>query len=151
MGRSLWSRIKTMKDLPLNALRAFATIYSTGGVRMAARELGVAHSAVSRHLRELEAWLGVSLTRPATVGGRRGIAFTAQGEALGRASLDGFQTLERAITSVREERSPFSVVLSTTPSFAARWLMPRLTALGTAYPRIELSLHVEQKIGDLNT
>jgi LysR family glycine cleavage system transcriptional activator len=38
--------------LPLNALRAFATVYAQGGVRSAARELGIAHSSVSRHLAE---------------------------------------------------------------------------------------------------
>ena len=61
--RSLWSRISTMKDLPLNALRAFALVYAHGGVRAAARELGIAHSSVSRHLGELDRWLGVPLLR----------------------------------------------------------------------------------------
>src|SRR5262245_56344328 len=75
-----WSTIETMKDLPLNALRAFAAIHSCGGVRAAARELGIAHSSVSRHLAELEGWLGVELTTGAA---RPGAMFTAQGEALG--------------------------------------------------------------------
>jgi LysR family glycine cleavage system transcriptional activator len=52
-----------MKDLPLNALRVFALACAKGGVRSAARELGIAHSSVSRHLAELEKWLGVPLSR----------------------------------------------------------------------------------------
>ena len=51
-----------MRDLPLNALRAFALVYAHRGVRAAARELGVAHSSLSRHLAELEAWMGTPLT-----------------------------------------------------------------------------------------
>ena len=46
----LLSRISTMNELPLNALRAFAMVYAHGGVRAAARELGMAHFSVSRHL-----------------------------------------------------------------------------------------------------
>jgi len=51
-----------MQRLPLSALRAFAAVYEAGGVRPAARALQVTHSSVSRHLHELEAWLGVALT-----------------------------------------------------------------------------------------
>ena len=48
-----------MSDLPLNALRTFAAVYETGGVRPASRALNVAHSSVSRHLRELEKALDI--------------------------------------------------------------------------------------------
>lgn len=133
--------------LPLNALRAFAMVFANGGVRAAARELGVSHSSVSRHLAELEAWLGVPLVDDS--GGRRGIAFTAQGEALGRATLAGLRDIERAVGAVREARSARSVTVSTTPSFAARWLLPRLPRLQQAHPRIEVSVVVEQKIDGL--
>ena len=75
-----------MKDLPLNALRVFALACAHGGVRAAARELGIAHSSVSRHLAELEAWLGVPLAREKGAG-RRGWIPTPQGEALGKAVL----------------------------------------------------------------
>ena len=47
-----------MRRLPLSALRAFAAVFETGGVRPAARALQVTHSAVSRHVRELEAKAG---------------------------------------------------------------------------------------------
>lgn len=51
-----------MNDLPLVALRAFAIVYQTGGIRAAASKLGIAHSSVSCHVRELEARLGTALT-----------------------------------------------------------------------------------------
>lgn len=135
-----------MLDLPLNALRAFATVHALGGVRAAARELGVAHSSVSRHLTELERWLGVRLIEPTA--GQRAIAFTAQGEALGVAALAGLQDLEQAVASVREARSTHSVIVATTHSFAVRWLLPRLHRLAQAHPRVELSVVVDQAIVD---
>jgi LysR family glycine cleavage system transcriptional activator len=136
-----------MKELPLNALRAFALVYSRGGVRAAARELGIAHSSVSRHLAELDAWLGGSLIRESA--GRRGITFTPKGEALGRATLLAFTEIERAAAALRDVRGVHAVTLSATPSFAARWLLPRLPALEAAHPAIELSVVVDQRLDDL--
>lgn len=133
--------------LPLIALRAFATVYAQGGVRAAARELGIAHSSVSRHLAELDAWLGVTLINVAT--GRRGISFTPQGEALGEATLAGFRDIERAVASLRESRSGRSVTISAAPSFAARWLLPRLPRLEQSHPHLEVSVVVDQKIDNL--
>lgn len=133
--------------LPLNALRAFATVYANGGVRAAARELGVSHSSVSRHLAELDAWLGVPLLDASS--DRRGIAFTPQGEALGRATLAGLRDIERAVAAVREARSARSVTISTTASFAARWLLPRLPRLEQSQPQLEVSVVVDQKFDAL--
>lgn len=137
-----------MKDLPLNALRVFALACDHGGVRAAARELGIAHSSVSRHLAELEAWLGVPLTRVKTTG-RRGWVPTPQAEALGKAVSARLRDIEAAADAIREVRSPFAVTISTAPSFAARWLLPRLPALERAHPRIELSVLVNQNFEDL--
>jgi LysR family transcriptional regulator, glycine cleavage system transcriptional activator len=138
-----------MKDLPLNALRAFATIYSEGGVRSAARALGITHSSVSRHLAELGEWLGAALIDETA--SRRGIVFTPQGEALGKTMLSSLRDIERAVASVRETRSARSVTISTTPSFAARWLLSRLPRLEEAHPHIEVSVRVDQKVEDPET
>ena len=141
-----WSKIETMKELPLNALRVLALACEHGGVRAAARELGISHSSVSRHLTELEAWLGVPLSEPGS--GRRGWSPTAQAAVLGKAAMAGLKEIATAAAAVREARSPFSVTISTTPSFAARWLLPRLPLLARAYPRIELSVLVNQHLED---
>lgn len=137
-----------MKDLPLNALRVFALACAHGGVRSAARELGIAHSSVSRHLAELEKWLGVPLSREKG-SGRRGWTPTPQGEALGKAVLAGLREVEAATHAIREARSPFAVTISAAPSFAARWLLPRLPGLECAHPRIELSVLINQRTEDL--
>lgn len=138
-----------MWTLSLNSLRAFAAIYATGGVRPAARKLGVAHSSVSRHLAELEAWLGASLTVKAA--GRRGLKFTPQGRALGEAALASQRALADAVAAVSEARSDLSVHIGTHPSLAVRWLLPRLPALEAAHPEIEVSVIVDRIFSDLES
>ncbi len=133
-----------MKDLPLNALRSFAAVYETGGVRPAGRRLGVTHSSISRHLGELEKWLGIALFETRRT--NRTLRFSAQGEALGRAVLESLQNFVNAIEAVRQKPHRNAVVVSTTPSFAALWLLPRLPAFQESYPGIELSVVVEQRL-----
>ena len=134
-----------MERLPLNALRAFALVLERGGVRAAARELAISHSAVSRHLRELESWLGVSLLEKRERGGLRP---TAQGQRLAEAARSALHGIQQAVEGVREQRSSYSVSVSTTPSFAARWLLPRLPALERTYPRLEVSVVVDQRLDE---
>ena len=135
-----------MRDLPLNSLRAFAAVYDTGGVRPAARALEITHSSVSRHVRELEAWIGLALIEPRD--GARALRFTAQGEALGRAALRSLCDLDGAVAALRERRRGNAVTVATTPSFAARWLLPRLHALDEVHPWIELSVVADQRLAD---
>ncbi len=125
-------------------LRAFAAVYRTGGVRPAARMLGVTHSSVSRFLGELEALCGTALVD--RTGGRRPLSFTAEGELLARAALQSFERLEQTLNGIREHRDANSVVLETTSTFAARWLLPRLTAIEERLPRIDLSIVVDQRV-----
>ena len=132
-----------MRDLPLNSLRALAAVYETGGVRPAGRKLGIAHSAISRHLKELEVWLDVSLFKTGQSHGR--MVFTANGEALGRQALAALQTLETSVGSAREARHGNSLIVATTPSFAVRWLLPRLPSFQDAHKSIEVSVIVDQQ------
>ena len=130
--------------LPLTMLRALATVYETGGARSAARRLNITHSAVSRHLKELEAWLGTPLL--VRTEGRRTLTFSREGQALGQVALSCLSELESAVTSLREFRRRHSVTVSTTPSFAARWLLPRLGSLQANFPRLEVSVIVDQRV-----
>jgi LysR family glycine cleavage system transcriptional activator len=138
-----------MDAMPLNALRALAVVVREGGVRAAARSLGISHSAVGRHLSELQRWLGVPILTRET--GKRELAVTPHGRQLAEAMDRATDTLESVIASIRERRSPYSVSISTTPSFAARWLLPRLPALERAYPRLEVSVVVDQRLEEAST
>src|SRR5262249_52190621 len=134
-------------EVPLNALRAFALVFEHGGVRAAARELAVSHSSLSRYLAELEAWGGAPLIhRPK---GRGGGPLPPPGPAPGGGAPSSRRELEKAVGSLREGRSSHSVVISTTASFAARWLLPRLPHLEALHPRLEVSVLVDQRPVDL--
>ncbi|KLN58974.1 LysR family transcriptional regulator [Kiloniella spongiae] len=133
-----------MKNLPLNAIRAFAAVYETGGIRPAARLLEITHSSISKHVQELEAWIGVSLIDREQ--GVRTIKFTPQGEDIGRVALENLNDMASAVEAVRESKQGNAVTISTTPSFAARWLLPRLQDFNATFPWIELSIVVDQKL-----
>ena len=132
-----------MRDLPLTSLRALAAVYETGGIRPAGRLLGIAHSAVSRHLKELQALLEAPLFQAKAA--RSALEFTPQGELLGRGALTAFRDLDACLSAVRESHRANSVTVGTTPSFAARWLLPRLPSFQEANPQIEVSLIVDQQ------
>jgi LysR family glycine cleavage system transcriptional activator len=136
-----------MQALPLNALRAFATIYTSGGVRAAARALAISHSSVSRHLAELERWLGVALVEPTA--GRRGTLFTSHGDALGKVTVASLAEIARVVDALREAKSDRSVTIATSPSIAVRWLLPRLPAFEAAHRSIDVSVIVDQRVQDL--
>ena len=131
-----------MRDLPLTLLRALAAVYKTGGIRPAGRLLGIQHSAVSRSLRDLEAWLDVAIFEKTD--GRRALVFTSEGATLGQAALAAMIELETAVLKTREGSNANSVTVATTPSFATRWLLPRLPELTKAHPKIEVSILVDQ-------
>lgn len=133
-----------MKNLPLNMLRAYGAVYETGGVRSAARRLGVTHSSVSKFLNELEDWLGVRLIeRQAT---NRITGFTREGDVLGRSVINSLSDIQQVVTAISESRRQNAVVIEMTPSFATRWFFPKLGAFELAFPHIELSIIVEQRV-----
>lgn len=142
----IWPNFVTMEPLPFNALRALAVVAREGGLRAAARALGISHSAIGRHLVELERWLGVPVVSRET--GKRELSLTSHGRQLAEAMDEATERISRIVDTVREQRSPFSVSISTTPSFATRWLLPRLPALERAHPRLEISVVVDQRLED---
>lgn len=133
-----------MRNLPLNALRAFAAIYLTGGIRPAGRHLGVSHSSVARHLSELEAMVGAPLIDRMRDGHK--LTFTAAGESLGRKAADSLGKLDRVWSATKERRSGRTVTISAAPSVAALWLLPRLYKLADTLPKIEVSVLAEQRV-----
>ncbi|WP_147110463.1 LysR family transcriptional regulator [Tateyamaria sp. syn59] len=126
------------RDLPpLAALRAFAAFVDTGSVVAAGQALSVSHAAVSQQLRALEAHLGVSLFDRSG----RAIKLTEHGEILAQGSADGFSSIARAVALVTGAEAARPLHISPTPSFAAAWLMPRLSEFRTKHPEINLVLN----------
>lgn len=125
------------RSLPsLSALRAFAALADTGGATAAGAALNVSHSAISQHVRALERDIGVRLLRKEG----RGLALTPEGEALARALLNAFGAMAAEVSSLRQGGDEQTLRVSTTPAFAAHWLMPRIGDFRRAHPEIEFTL-----------
>ncbi|RKP58773.1 transcriptional regulator GcvA [Pararobbsia silviterrae] len=129
----------------LNALRAFEAAARHESFSAAAEELFVTHSAISHQIRALETELGATLFQRS---GRR-VALTEIGQAYARQVSAAFANIAAATASiVRDHKTP-RLVLSTIPSFAARWLAPRLGRFILANPEIDLELRSTTDIVDL--
>jgi len=121
---------------PLTALRAFAALAETGGTAAAGARLNVSHAAVSQQVKQLEAHLGVALVDRT---GRQ-LRLTAEGRDLADALSLGFGAIARAVETLTGADADRPLQISTTPSFAAHWLMPCLSAFRQAHPQIDLMI-----------
>ena len=130
---------------PLAALRAFEAAARLSSFSAAGRELNVTHAAVAQQVRALEGFVGVSLAYR----DGRGIAVTDEGAALARALTEGFEGIADALGDLRAGEEDRPLRLTMTPSFASKWLMPRLGRFWAAHPDVPLSLHPDRRIVDL--
>ena len=124
-----------MRRLPsLNALRAFEAAARHLSFSDAAEELHVTQSAVSRHIKGLEAYLGFPLFRRL----HRAISLTDRGAALLPDLSVSFDRLADAVASVMEDRRELRI--KTPPTFAIRWMIPRLSEFQELYPDIDVRI-----------
>lgn len=119
---------------PLTALRAFAAFAESGTLVAAAERLGVSHAAVSQQLRALEGYLGLSLLRR----NGRELALTPEGRTLAAVLAEGFGAIAAEIARLSGAEAARPLRLTTTPSLAANWLMPRLSDFRARNPGIDV-------------
>lgn len=125
----------TSAPLPsLNALRAFEAMARTGRVTLAAEELSVTHSAVSRHVKALERSLGVRLFS----GPKNRLELTAAGRELLPALSEAFDQIASAVRRVRTGGEDLHIAVNA--SLSVKWLIPRLAGFQAAHPGIRLHL-----------
>ena len=130
---------------PLNALRAFEAAARLGGFARAAGELAVTPAAVSQQVRLLEADLGVALFRRLP----RGLALTEAGRGALPELREAFARLAGAVEEMRGGSPAGPLAVSVLPSFAHRWLGPRLPGFAAAHPGIDLTVRAEARAVDL--
>lgn len=135
MGRSL---------PPLNALRAFEAAGRHESFSRAADELGVSHSAVSRHVRGLEDRLGAQLFRDLP----RGVALTQAGTRYLAALTPVFDRIAEA-SEMFDARPAGQVTIDSEPLFATNWLLPRLADFKRQFPDIEIRLDANPGLADV--
>ncbi|WP_181703481.1 LysR substrate-binding domain-containing protein [Chthonobacter albigriseus] len=130
---------------PLVALRAFEAVCRLGSIRKAADELGVDHAVVARHVRNLEAYLGVRLVD----GGPRGSVPTSEGRRYAGQVALAFDLIGQATDEVRPRARRGEFRIWCVPGLAVRWLMPRLHALQAVVPDREIVLRPTDQAPDL--
>ena len=131
----------------LPQLAIFATVAACGGFRGAARELGIAPSAVSHAISRLEQSLGVRLLARTT----RSVAVTEEGALLLRRLRPALGEIDLALDAVKEANNRVAGNLRlSVPPFAAHWLLaPRLASFSRTYPGVTLELRVEEQFNDI--
>ena len=116
------------------ALRTFEAAARLGSFKAAAAELSVTPTAVSHQIRTLEEHLGIPLFIRRT----RAVALTESGQRLSEAVHQAFQRITIALEEVAATETVLSV--STTPAFAALWLVPRLRRFEERHPGFRVQL-----------
>jgi LysR family glycine cleavage system transcriptional activator len=130
----------TLRSDWLPALAAFESAARHQNFAHAAEELHLTASAVSHHVRKLEARLGVSLfLRHA-----RGVSLTAEGRELADAAGNALADLDGTLRGLRGRRQETPRVrITTLHSLSFSWLLPRLPRFAAAHPEVALGFETD--------
>lgn len=118
---------------PLNAVRAFAAAARHQSFTLAAAELFVTHGAISRQVKTLEAFLGVALF----VRRVRQVTLTPEGQRFFAEVAPALEHIGAAARALMDDAPARAVTINVRPSFAVRWVIPRLPAFVAQFPGIE--------------
>ncbi len=129
---------------PLNPLRAFEAAARHLSFTRAAEELFVTPSAVSHQVKALEENLGVSLF----LRDSKSLLLTPAGKAYLPGVQEAFRQLVFATYQLHRERSIPALKLNLPPTFALKWLIPRMKSFVQAYPEIDLKVSTSKHMVD---
>jgi LysR family glycine cleavage system transcriptional activator len=129
---------------PLNALRAFEAAARHLSFTRAADELAVTQAAISHQVKTLEEWLGLKLFQR----DNRSIYLTREGLAYLPAVRQALDTLADATRRLMESDAQGPLTVSVLPSFAAKWLLPRLARFRARHPEIDVRISTNDHLID---
>lgn len=132
---------------PLELLRSFEAAARRLSFTLAAAELHLTQSAVSRQIQQLEASLGVLLFERR----HRALSLTEAGGVLQRAVTDSLERLRDATARVRASSAPRQVAITTTPGFASIWLIPKLARFTGSHPQVDVRVSATLDVLDLES
>ncbi len=127
-------------------MRAFEVAARHLSFTAAAEELFVTQGAVSQRVKALEEELGFVLFDRRV----RGLALTPKGERLAHGIRLGVGQIAEAVAAVSNQDDPGPLVISVLPSFAGRWLIPRLAHLTEREPDIHVQVLADRRLADLS-
>lgn len=136
-----------MQALPLDVLPTFLAVARSGSMRAAAESLHLSHSAISQQIRLLEERLGFAVFLRLN----RRLQLTDPGRLLLAATETSLVQLEQARQLAGELAAGAAprLRLAVLPSFAQRWLLPRMTRWRAAQPALGLELVTSMELSDL--
>lgn len=129
---------------PLNALRAFEAAARCGNFTRAAQELCVTQGAVSRHIATLEDWLKVRLFDR----GRHGIQLTPPGQAYFTTVRGALDQIAHGTQQLQQSPDERRLRIKLPPTFAIRWLIPRLARFHARYPEVDVQITTSHQRAD---
>ncbi|MBY4693986.1 LysR family transcriptional regulator [Burkholderia latens] len=129
----------------LDLVRGFVAVGRRMSITLAAQDLCVTQSAVSRQVHALEAHLGIALLQR----GYRKIALTPEGERLFRAADAALLSLQDTVAALAAARERQPVTITASIGVTALWLLPRLGRLQARLPDIDLRVAANDKVLDL--
>ena len=109
----------------IQSMQAFLQAARVGSFSSAARQLSLTHSAISQQIRTLEEFVG----QPLFVRESGRVVLTDAGVLFANQLADGFEQIDRALSSVKERTVKQSITLDVDPELAQSWLVARLPAL----------------------
>lgn len=121
---------------PLNAVRAFEAAARLGSYVAASQALHVTQPAIGRHVKNLEAWLGVRLLERSP----RGVSLTLPGAHYYKAAAEALQILADAGARLAQRGDERWLRILCVPAFASRWLTPRIDALRSLRPDLRIAI-----------
>lgn len=124
---------------PFLSVRVFEAAARSGSFARAAEELGITAGAVSQHIRVLEEFAGQPLFR--RLG--RGVELTDAGQAAFGHATAAMAEMLQAGRAMRASLRGRRISISTAPSFASKWLIPRLSKFQESYPDIEVRISAD--------
>jgi LysR family transcriptional regulator, glycine cleavage system transcriptional activator len=127
----------------LNSIRVFEAAARLSSFKTAAEELNVTPTAVSHQIRNLEEKLGTLLFERKT----RAIALTPEGLQLAQVSHQALQQIASTLEDISRVQTVLNI--TTTSSFAAMWLVPRLARFQILHPEIQVSIRTGEQVENL--
>jgi len=132
---------------PLNSLRAFEAAARHLNFSRAADELAVTPGAVSQQIQNLEDYVGAPLFKRTP----KGLLLTDAAQTALPALREAFDRLAEAASLLTAAVDGRRLTITAPPSFAAKWLVPRLGAFERAHPQVEVWLSAAMELIDLST
>lgn len=126
---------------PLNSMRLFEAAGRHLSFKAAAEDLNITPSAISHGVQTLEEWLGVDLF----VRANRGLTLTGAGAVYLPQVQAALELIAKASESVPGRKPTGRLAVSVSPTFAIRWLLPRLLRFNEKHPGIEVSVDTTPK------